>query len=107
MGSPSPPPTDFWISLSSVRRPQLSDVLTLAANNGLHRTDDETVLLAHRPPNPHSASDTPPSAVTPPRVYVPMLMRLCVLHACHATASCHLGVHERHACSGICFGGLA
>ena len=39
-----------------------------------------------------SRNDPPPSAATPPRVYVSVLMRPWVLRTCHATTSCHLGV---------------
>ena len=91
LGSPSPP-TDFLDYIPSVRRPRLSDVLTLAAKSQLHRTDDDTVLLVHRPTKPPAGSNDPPSATPSPRVYVPMLMRPWVLHTCHATTSCHLGV---------------
>ena len=83
LGSPSPPPPDLLDFIPSARRPQLSDVLALAAKSTLHRTDDDTALLVQRPPNP------PP---TTPRIYVPRLMRPWVLQTCHATTSLHLGV---------------
>ena len=39
------------------------------------------------------ARDPPPPPLDPlPRVYVSMLMRPWVLHTCHSTTSCHLGV---------------
>ena len=67
-------------------------MLSLAAKGQLHRTDDDTILLARRPPRLLNAGDGKFPTAPPPRIYVPMLIRPWVLQTCHATTSCHLGV---------------
>ena len=61
----------------------------------LHSTDVNTVPLVHRPQTDstrHARIYHPRPLTHPPRVYVPMLMRPWILHTCHSTTSCHLGV---------------
>ena len=51
------------------------EVLALAAKRQLHTTDDDTVLLVHRPFTPSSLHDyttLPPSLTPPRRVYFPI-----------------------------------
>ena len=81
--------------IPSTRRPTLAGVLNLAKKGQSHTTDDNTVLLVHRPhtDSTRHARDTPPPPLDPPpRVYVPTLVRPWVLRTCHSTTSCHLGV---------------
>ena len=81
--------------IPSTRRPSLAEVLTLATIYQLHTTDDNTVLLVHRPftdPMRHARDPPLPPLEPPPRVYVPMLMHPWVLHTCYSTTSFHLGV---------------
>ena len=92
LGSPSPPPPDLLDFIPPARRPQLSDVIALAAKTALHRTDDDTTLLVQRPPTTQPGNHLQPPTSPSPRIYVPMLMRPWVLHTCHATTSLHLGV---------------
>ena len=82
----------FWMSFPRLDAHSFLTPLHSPQKSEHHRTDDETVLLVHRRPNPPPGNKNPPSPVTPPRVYVPMPMRSWVLHTFHATTSCHLGV---------------
>ena len=84
--------------ISSHRRPASTDILDLAAKGRLIQGDHGTTLLVRNPvtvaPSP---VDTPARLGRPPfndpvRIYVPLLARPWIMHACHADASCHLSV---------------
>ena len=69
LGLPSPPPDDLLDYASSTCRPSLTEVLTLATKDQLHTTDDNTVLLVHRPhtsPTCHARDPPPPPLDAPP-----------------------------------------
>ena len=94
-GSSSPPPGDLLDYIPTASRPLRAEVLALAAKGQLHTTDDNTVLLVHRPhttSSSHATSTLASLRNQTSRVYVPMLMRPWVLHTCHSTTSCHLDV---------------
>ena len=70
------------------------------AENGCLYTEDNGILLLVRkltPPAP-VCPDTPSGRAArllhdePMRIYIPLLMRPWIVQACHANASCHLGV---------------
>ena len=75
------------------------DVLScFPSHQRLYTTDDGTVLLVRQPtPQPAPNSQRPVGRAAcllnddPFRIYVPLLMRPCVMQACHSTASCCLG----------------
>ena len=95
LGSPSPSPDGLLEYIPSIRRPSLAEVLSPATKNQLHTSDDNTVIVVHRPqtdPTCHACYPLPPPLDPSPRVYVPMLMRPWVLYTCHSTTSCHSGV---------------
>ena len=95
LGLPSPPPSDLLDYMPTASRPLLSEVLALEAKGKLRTTDDDTVLLVHRPhttSTTHATSTLASPSNQTPRVYLPMSMRPWVLHTCHPTTSNHLGV---------------
>ena len=84
--------------LPSHQRPDPADILDLAAKGRLIQGNHDTVLLVRKPTAAISRPDGPPARLRQPplddpvRIYVPLLARPWIMHACHADASCHLGV---------------
>ena len=98
LGCPQHRLTSLCDHIASHRRPASTDILDLAAKGRLIQGDHGTTLLVRNPatvaPNP---VDTPARSGRPPfnnpvRIYVPLLARPWIMYACHADASCHLGV---------------
>ena len=84
--------------IPSHQRPDPAAILDLAAKGRLIQGDHDTVLLVRNHIAVASRPDSPPDRVKRPpfndsvRIYVPLLARPWIMHACHADASCHLGV---------------
>ena len=82
----------------SHQRPDPADILDLAAKGRLIQGDHITILLVCNHIAVASRSDGPPARVRRSpfndsvRIYVPLLARPWIMHACHTDASCHLGV---------------
>ena len=74
--------------LPSHQRPGPADILDLAAKGRLIQGNHDTVLFVRKPP----ARLRRPPLDDPARIYVPLLARPWIMHACYADASCHLGV---------------
>ena len=80
------------------QRPDPADILDLAAKGRLIQGDHDTVLLVRDPVAAAPRPDGPPACPRRPsfndsvRIYVPRLARPWIMHACHAGASCRLGV---------------
>ena len=70
-------------------RPEITDIADLAAKGRLLQGDHDSTLLVRKPISGHR-SRVPFD--DPIRIYVPHLARPWIMHACHADASCHLGV---------------
>ena len=91
-------PDDFLLHLAPRKRPPLSEVRALAAKSRPCRDDDGILLLVREltPPAP-ACPDKPGGRAAhllhneATRIYVLLLMRPWMMHACHANASCHLG----------------
>ena len=98
LGCPQHRLTSLCDHISSHRRPASTDILDLAAKGRLIQGDHGTTLLVRNPATvAPSPVDTPAHPGRPPlndpvRIYVPLLARPWIMHACHADASCHLGV---------------
>ena len=98
LGCPQHRLTSLCDHISSHRRPASTDILDLAAKGRLIQGDHGTTLFVRNPVTVASSSvDTPVRLGRPPfndpvRIYVPLLARPWIMHACHADASCHLGV---------------
>ena len=97
-GRPPSLPDDSLSCVPSHQRPSVSKIPKLAGKGQLHNTDDGIALLVrqltlHPPPgSQHSVRRA--ACLSNDEyylVYVPLLMRPWVMHACHSTASCHLG----------------
>ena len=90
---------DFPFHLASNKRVTV-DGSALLADRGCLCTDDDGILLLARKLTPLTpvCPDKPGGRAArllddePTRIYVPLLMRPWMLQACHANASCHLGV---------------
>ena len=84
--------------LPSHQRPDPADILDLAAKGRLIQGNHDTILPVRKPTAAISTPDGPPARLRRPsfddpvRIYVPLLARPWIMHACHADASCHLGV---------------
>ena len=79
---------DFLSCFPSHQRTSFSEIQELAGKGRLHTTDDGTVLLVRKPtPQPPPDSQRPVGRAAcllndePIRVYVPLLMRPCVMQA--------------------------
>ena len=70
-------------------RPEITDIADLAAKGRLLQGDHDSTLLVRKPISGHR-SRVPFD--DPIGIYVPHLARPWIMHACHADASCHLGV---------------
>ena len=98
LGCPNPPPLSLCDHLPSHTRPETVDITDPAAKGRLLQGDDDTILLVRKPitaasaPDGHNSRRSRPSFDDPVRIYVPLLVRPWIVHACHADASCHLGV---------------
>ena len=98
VGCPPHSLTSVCDHIPSHQRPNLADTLDLAAKRRLTQGDHDAILLVHNHTKFASSPDGPPSrARRPPlndpvRIYVPLLARPWIMHACHVDASCHLGV---------------
>lgn len=74
----------FFDHIASHKRPDLAGTLGLPAKGSLSRGDNDTLLVVRNP--------TSLPFDDPVRIFVPLLERRKIIHACHADASCHLGV---------------
>ena len=98
LGRPEVFPADVLSRFPSHQRPPFSEVQELVKKGRLHTTDAGIILPALQPSPPQASDTQPPMGRTacllndePIRIYVPLLMRLWDIQACHSTASCHLG----------------
>ena len=79
-------------------RPETTDIADLTTKGHLLRGDDVTILLVQKlipvtsAPDGHYGRRSRPPFDDLLRIYVPFLTRPWIMHACHADASCHLGV---------------
>ena len=89
LGRPNPLPRSFCDHVPSHMRPEITDIADLAAKGRLLQGDHDSTLLVRKPISGHR-SRVPFD--DPIRIYVPHLLRPWIMHACHADASCHLGV---------------
>ena len=98
LGRPNPLPRSFCDHLPSHTRPEITDIADLAAKGRLLQGDHDSILLVRKPitnaltPATHSSRRSRVPFDDPIRIYVPHLARPWIMHACHADASCHLGV---------------
>ena len=98
LGCPQPFPTSLCDNIPWHQRPDSADILDLAAKGSLIQGDHDTILLVRGPAAVASRPDGLPARLRRPplndsvRIYVPLLARPWIMHACHADASCHLGV---------------
>ena len=90
--------TSLCDHIPSHHRPDPADILDLAAKGRLIQDDHESISLVRDHITVSSRPDGPPARVRRPpfndfvRIYVPLLAKPSIMHACHADASCHLGV---------------
>ena len=97
LGCPQPLPTSLCDHIPSHQRPVPADILDLAAKDRLTQGDHDTILPVRGPAVIASRPDGLPARPRrapfndPVRIYVPLLARSWIMHACHADASCHLG----------------
>ena len=98
LGCPQPLPASLCDHIPSHQRPDHADILDLAAKGRLVQGDHDTVLLVRGPAPAAPQPDGHPARLRRPpfhdsiRIYVPLLARPWIMQACHADASCHLGV---------------
>ena len=98
LGCPQHFLTSLCDHIPSHQRPDPADTFYLVAKGRLIQGDHDTILLVHNLITVASRPDGPPARVRRPpfndsvRIYVPLLARPWIMHACHADASCHLGV---------------
>ena len=98
LGCPQPLPASLCDHIPSHQRPDPADILDLAAKGRLIQGDHDTILLVRGPapaapqPDGHPARLRRPPFHVSIRIYVPLLARPWIMQACHADASCHLGV---------------
>ena len=98
LGRPNPPPRSLCEHLPSHTRPDIADITDLAAKGRLLEEHDDATSLVRKPitaalvRNGHNSRRSRPPFDDPVRIYVPLLARPWIMHACHADASCHLGV---------------
>ena len=96
--SPRPPPSSLCDHLPSHKRPEIADIIDLAAKGRLLGGDDDTILVVRKQittdstPDGHNSHRRRRPFDDPVLIYVPLLARPWIMHACHAEASCHLGV---------------
>ena len=96
LGCPRPLPANLCNHLPPHAQPSLADVNNLTSKSQLFHGDDDTILLVrkHTPPPPPDGRSCSSRQLTnaPTRIYVPLMARPWIMHACHSGASCHLGV---------------
>ena len=98
LGCPQPLPASLCDHIPSHQRPDPADILDLAAKGRLVQGDHDTILLVRSPAPAAPQPDGHPARLRRPpfhdsiRIYVPLLARPWIMQACHADASCHLGV---------------
>ena len=98
LGCPQHFLTSLCDHIPSHQRPDPADILDLAAKGRLTKGDHDTILLVRNHIAVASRPDDPPARVRRPpfndsvRIYVHLLARPWIMHACHADASCYLGV---------------
>ena len=98
LGLSNPLPRSFCDHLPSHTRPEITDIPDLAAKGRLLQGDQDSTLLVRKPITNALTSATHNSRRShapfddPIRIYVPHLASPWTMHACHADASCHLGV---------------
>ena len=98
LGYPNPPPLSFCAHLPPQTRPEIAEIVDLAAKGRLLQGDDDTTLLVRKPilaawvPDGHNRGRIRHPLDNPIRIYVPLLARPWIMHTCHADASCRLGV---------------
>ena len=98
LGCPQQCLTSLCDHIPSHRRPASTDILDLAAKGRLIQGDYGTALFVRNPVTVASSPVDTPARLgrllfkDPVRIYVPLLARPWIMHACHADASCHLGV---------------
>ena len=101
LGRPNHPPRSLCDHLLSHTRPEVADITDLAAKGCLLEGDNATTLLVRKPitaapaSNGHKSRRSRSPFDDPVRIYVPLLARPWIMHACHADASCHLGVTRK------------
>ena len=97
LGCPLHSLTSLCNRIPSHQRPDPADILDLATKGRLIQGDYDTILLVRNHIAVASRLDGPPARVRRPpfndsvRIYVPLLARPWIMHACHADAFCHLG----------------
>ena len=89
LGRPNPLPWSFCDHLPLHMRPEITDIVDLAAKDRLLQGYHDPTLRVRKPISGHRS---PVPFDDPIRIYVPHLARPWIMHACHADASCHLGV---------------
>ena len=98
LGGPDSPPRSLCDHLLSHTRPEIADIPDLTVKGRLLEGNADTILLVRKPittasaPNGHNSHRSRPPFDDPVRIYVPLLARTWIMHACHADAPCHLGV---------------
>ena len=98
LGCPQHLPTSLYDHIPSHQHSDPVDILDLAAKGRLIQGDHDTILLVRGSAAVASRPDGLPARLRQPpfndpvRIYVPLLARPFIMHACHADASCHLGV---------------
>ena len=98
LGCPQHRLTSLCDHIPSHRRPASTDILDLAAKGRLIQGDYRTTLFVRNPATVASSPVDTPARLgrlpfnDPVCIYVPLLARPWIMHACHADASCHLGV---------------
>ena len=98
LGCPQHRLTSLYDHIPSHRRPASTDILDLAVKGRLNQGDYGTALFVRNPVTVASSPVDTPARLgrlpfnDPVRIYVPLLARPWIMHACHADASCHLGV---------------
>ena len=97
LGCPQPLPTSLCDNIPSHQRPDSANILDLVAEGRLIQGDHDIILLVRDPAAVASRPDGLPTRLRRPpfkdsfRIYVPLLARPWIMHACHADASCNLG----------------
>ena len=98
LGRPSPLPRSLCDHLPSHTRPEITDIADLAAKGPLLQGNHDSTLLVRKPITNALTSATHKSRRSrapfdnPVRIYVPHLARPWIMPACHADASCRLGL---------------
>ena len=98
LGRPNPLTRSLCDHLLSHSRPETADIADLAVKYRLLQGHDDSILLVRKPitatlaPDAHNSRRSRAPFDDLVRIYVPHMARPWIMHACHADASCHLGV---------------